>query len=190
MRGFLTVALIAFAGCQATIKEGHRPDGGHVSAPDAGDPGTMTDGSVTMIDAPVMMMTPELFLSGWETDYCAAAFMCQNTFPNNTGTTFQNAFGNSPTQCQSILNAYDNPTQVETDITAGKITWSATNAQTCLDQLKTFQYSCNSFWNPGANYPNACATSLVGHVGNGNSCGTDWDCAWTSYCNNGKCSAN
>ena len=187
MRLLATLAVLITSACA--------PIGEHVSRkPDANE-AKLDGGSV---DAPrhdaasgdAPGITPTWFLDNWETKYCAAAFACRNNYPNNTGQTFTQAFGQNATDCHAILSSFDMPATVEMQVTSGGITWNQTSAQTCIS---SFGYTCNAFWTNGPTYTgSSCPSALVGTVQNGGNCLTSWQCQnWTSYCdtNTHQCTA-
>src|SRR5258706_4312697 len=179
MRALLTFVLLAATACEPVLHNQHKPDAGvdGYSFPDAMDP--TGDGSVVPDGG--VAYTPTTFLVQWEVKSCAAAFACKNNFPNNTGATFTQTFGQDQTQCKSIMATYDNAAVVEMDITAGKIHWNAPSGQTCIT---SFAYQCNNYWNNGPTFTGtSCSNTLVGTVSDNNFCTTDWECqSWTSYC--------
>src|SRR5262245_46272381 len=133
MQALLTLALLV-AACDSLHHSRSNPDAGY-QFPDGGD--VRMSGSDGMPS-----MTPTAFLDQWETKYCATAFMCKNNYPNNTGQTFTQAFGQSATECHAIMSSYDMAMSVEQYVTQGSITWNASSAQTCIS---SFGYStCNS----------------------------------------------
>jgi len=171
------------------------PIGEHVSRkPDANE-GKLNAGVVDAsrrdaAPADANPFTPTWFLDNWVTKYCAAAFACKNNYPNNTGQTFTQAFGQNTTDCHAILNSFDMPATVEMQVTQGQIQWNQTSAQTCIS---SFAYTCNNFWNNGPTYTgSSCPSALIGSVQNGGNCTTSWQCQnWTSYCdtNTHQCTA-
>jgi len=135
-------------------------------------------------DAPPLdatAITPSWFLDNWETKYCAAAFACKNNYPNNTGQTFTQAYGQNTSDCHAILSSYDMPATVEMQVTSGVIQWNLTSAQTCIS---SFGYTCNAFWNNGPTFTGtSCPNALVGTVPDGGNCLNTWQCQnWTSWC--------
>ena len=71
-------------------------------------------------------------------------------------------------------------------IVAGKITFNPADAASCIAGI-TFG-TCTEFWQTGGNFPQACATALVGTVADGGACVTHIDCTNpSSYCEGAKC---
>jgi hypothetical protein len=126
-------------------------------------------------------ITATQFLSQMATKFCDQAFMCKANFPTDAGVTFAEAFGASSSACVSMAAAYDMPTVVEQQITAGKIKFNGADAATCVAGL-TFP-ACTTFWTAGPNGPAACDTAMQGTVADGAACLVDYECTGeTSYC--------
>jgi len=191
VRRFVTLGVLVAACAPVGGGEGpgKKPDANMSMPVDAAGSGS---GSGADAGTDANLITPSWFLDNWETKYCAAAFACRNNYPNNTGQTFTEAFGQNINDCHAILASYDMPATVEMQVTQGVITFSPASAQTCIS---SFAYTCNNqdFWNNGPTYTgNSCPTALVGTVQNGGNCLNSWQCQnWTSYCDAGthKCTA-
>lgn len=131
-------------------------------------------------------ITATQFLSQIATKFCDQAFMCQATFPTDAGVTFAEAFGASAQECVSDSAAYDMPTVVEQQITAGKIKFDGVAAAACVAGLMF--PACTTFWTDGPSAPAACATAMQGTVADGGACLVDYECtSETSYCEAQKC---
>ena len=126
-------------------------------------------------------MTATSFLASMAQKFCDEAFLCKANFPTTSGTTFDQAFGASSAACVSDSAAYDMPSVVESEITAGKIKFSATDAAACVAGI-TFP-ACTTYWTAGPMAPPACSTALVGTIADGAACLVDYDCSNVqSYC--------
>ncbi len=126
-------------------------------------------------------MTATKFLEQMNMKFCAEAFTCKASFPTNSGTTFDQEFGASQQACASDGLAADDPAGVEMQISAGKISFNATDAAACVSGI-AFS-SCDAFWNGTDAFPSACATALVGKVADGGACVTHLECSGeASYC--------
>ena len=121
------------------------------------------------------------FLSQLATKFCDGAFMCKANFPTDAGVTFAEAFGSSTSECVSMAAAYDMPSVVEQQITAGKIKFDGAAAAACV---AGFSFpACNTFWTAGPNAPAACETAMQGTVADGAACLVDYECSGAqSYC--------
>jgi hypothetical protein len=133
--------------------------------------GTGTGGSITATQ----------FLAQMSQKFCDEAFTCKTSFPTDAGVTFADAFGASSQECVSSATAYDMPSVVEQQITAGKIKFNGADAATCVSGL-TFP-ACTEFWQNGPNAPAACDTAMQGTVADGAACLVDYECSNAqSYC--------
>jgi len=168
MRMSSLLAAMALTACTGEKPHNPTPDGGGVS--DSG-----TDG-----------ITPQAFIEQFVTAQCAHAFSCMAQYPTTTGTTFADDWGTSQSDCLTTDDDYVARDQIAAAITAGKITWNATSAVTCLGNL-AFPASCVDFFTT-YNYPDICYDALSGNVADGGDCITDWECSGdTSDCTSGKC---
>ena len=147
------------------------------------------DDTMTATDAAVDAITP-LTPAGYAVEYadalCTKAFACRDSFPTGTGLTFEQVFGVDTTACKAKL-----PTaaQLEASVTAGRITFMATAAMTCLTELDGFD--CPTFWNGATNnsFSTACDQATAGQVGVGGSCTIDLDCTSDDCATNNTCGA-
>jgi hypothetical protein len=118
---------------------------------------------------------------------CDHAFTCRAEFPDNTGTTFEEAIGNVPADCYADANAFYMPAAVDASITAGRITYDAIAAASCLAGI-TFPAACSQYWQDGPSFPMSCDVSFVGTIPDGGTCTIDFDCTGvTSICSSGRC---
>ena len=106
--------------------------------------------------------------------FCDQAFTCMANFPTDQGVTFEQAFGASAMQCYADSEMYNMPAAVEAAITAGKITFSGSDAAACVNGI-TFP-ACATYWTDGPNMPAACGSALVGNVADGGDCTVDYEC--------------
>jgi hypothetical protein len=126
-------------------------------------------------------MTASKFLEEINKKFCDQSFTCKSSFPTDWGITFDEAFGTSASACYAQAAQDIPPAQVESQIAAGKITFNANDASTCLAGI-TFG-TCNEFWQQGPQMPAACETVLLGTVADGGACVTHIDCTnFYSYC--------
>jgi hypothetical protein len=125
-------------------------------------------------------MTASRFLEEINKKFCDEAFTCRSSFPMEKGT-FDEAFGSSQTACYAQANEDFSGAQIDAQVAAGKITFNAAAATTCLAGI--MYGTCEQFWQEGPQEPGECDTVLVGTVANGGACVTSFDCAnATSYC--------
>lgn len=126
-------------------------------------------------------MTATKFLEQINMKFCDEAFTCKASFPTDAGVTFEQEFGASQQACYSEGLAYYDPQAVEMQISAGKISFNATDAAACISGI-AFS-TCDSFWNGTDQFPSACSTALVGKVADGAACISHFECSsQASYC--------
>jgi hypothetical protein len=150
------------AGCGAQIANG--ADGG-------GGPGGKGDGT---------SLTPSAFLTKLGDNECDEAFMCRASFPSNGNQHFEDEWGSTTDECYAGAADYFKPADVEASVAAGKITFDASAAKSCLSGID--YGSCSQFWKQGPQYPAACSTALVGTITEGGDCSNDFECAGDDVC--------
>ena len=158
---------------------GSDPSGGSGSDPSgSGSDPSGGSGSITSATA---------FLAAMDQGDCQEAFKCMSSFvAEGSGDTFAGDFGTSESDCESLFAGDEMRPQVETEITAGKITFDASAASACVAGI-TYP-ACATYWTDGATYPTACDTALVGTIADGGACVVDFDCSnIESICNAGTC---
>ena len=128
-------------------------------------------------------MTATQYLHARNVKMCDAEFACRPQYPADpNGPTFAQMYGSTVTDCYAFSDNADQPTAVETEITANHISYSATMASQCVTGI-SFPSDCASFWTNGAIYPASCASALRGLVADGDACVVDYDCLnGDSYC--------
>lgn len=138
-------------------------------------------GTGTGTGTPTGSMTATKFLEQINMKICDEAFMCKASFPTSQGGTFAEAFGSSVQACYSDGLASYEPSLVEQQITAGKITFNANDASACISGIAFT--SCTGFWNATDDLPAACDNAIVGKVADGGACVTHLECSGEmSYC--------
>ena len=131
-------------------------------------------------------MTPQEFVKQLATQECAHAYTCMAQYPATATDTFADNYGTDQQNCVQQDSNYASRDTIAADIAAGKITYDATAAVTCLSNLE-FPASCTDFFSTWT-YPSACDDALSGNVADGGACTTDWDCSGdNSVCTNLKC---
>ena len=126
--------LLLLAGCSAQLG-GPDPSGGGSGKGDgdgSGGGGGGGGGSGSGSGSGAMPLVASDFLGQLGVVQCDHAFTCRAEFPDNTGTTFEDAIGNVPADCYADANAFYMPAAVDASITAGRITYDATAAASCL----------------------------------------------------------
>jgi len=177
------LAFVLVAGCVASAPTANPPpvqddppaDPTPTPAPSTGS------GSGSGSAAPTPL-TATTFLHARNVKLCDEEFACRSTYPATGGTTFEQMYGATVTDCYAFADAADQPSAVESEITASHITFSASLAATCVAGI-AFPASCDLFWQNGATYPSECSAALRGLVADGDPCVTDYDCLNDdSYC--------
>jgi hypothetical protein len=126
-------------------------------------------------------MTATQFLAAMDQKECTEAFSCQSSYPTTSGVTFADEWGASEPACESESAMYEMPSQVEAEISAGKIMFDGNAAAACVAGV-AFS-SCSDFWTNGGTFPAACDSVMVGTIADGGACVFDYDCATaTSIC--------
>jgi hypothetical protein len=110
--------------------------------------------------------------------HCEQAFGCRASYPTDRGA-FETTWGASVEACEANLIAAWNPTEVETEIAKGRITYDGTAAVSCLEGV-TFA-ACPDYWNRGIEWAESCYHVVVGTVPVGGACANDYSCT-TFYC--------
>ncbi len=95
--------------------------------------------------------------------------------PDGSVDKFAGDFGTSVTDCESLQSRNDMPSVVQSEIQAGKITFSGTAAAQCLSG--TTYPACATYWSAGPTYATACDSVFVGSVADGAACVVDEDCS-------------
>lgn len=118
---------------------------------------------------------------------CEKAFDCMASYDPamNNNTPFASAYGASVDDCVAQTNALimqflgaDYFTKLDASVSAGRITYNASDAQTCLDAGSA--QTCDQFFGQnGATYtpPAACDNAIKGTVATGGTCTIEDDCA-------------
>lgn len=113
---------------------------------------------------------------------CQKAFQCMSSYPSNAGTSFQQQYGTSESDCENRFGALADASAIQASVDAGRIKYSSANAQTCLDAYSSM--TCTQFWNGGGTVPAECNMIFSGSVADGGKCTLDEDCAnSSSICN-------
>src|SRR5579883_3485695 len=91
-----------------------------------------------------------------ETQDCGEAFNCMSSFtPSTPGETFTGDFGASVSACVTIESNNDMPSMCETEVMAGRMSFSATIATQCVQQTVE-PATCADYWSAGPTIPDAC----------------------------------
>jgi hypothetical protein len=143
--------------------------GGSGSGSGGGTPGTSTVASV---------------LDKMDRADCDSAFACKATFVAGNGPTHEQIFGANAAACYTKLaTEYYNATDVQTKMAAGKIAFIAASGDTCISGITAAPApNCNTLWQTGPGFPNACYDAISGKVATGATCDIDWECAPNAYC--------
>ncbi len=122
-----------------------------------------------------MPLTATGFLGRIGHQYCDESFRCKATYP--TGATgFAQDFGATAADCYTGLDNYYMPSLVEQGIAAGRVLYTETAAQMCLDGI-TYPTDCATFWTTDPVFPVVCNLALVGKIPDGGACVSIFDCA-------------
>jgi hypothetical protein len=119
---------------------------------------------------------------------CTKAFECMASYPTG-GTPFASQYGASVSECEMKNSALITAVvaSYNASITAGRISYNGTDAQSCLDATKG--ETCPQYWGTDTTFvePASCKTAFKGTVADGGTCTIDQDCAATgSGCNTAK----
>jgi hypothetical protein len=121
-------------------------------------------------------MTATQYLHARGAKLCDEEFACRSSYPVTPGgLTFEQTYGATATDCYAFTDARDQPSAVESEITAGHISYFAPLAASCAAGI-TFPADCTTFWQSGAIYPSSCSGAMRGLVADGDPCTTDYDC--------------
>jgi hypothetical protein len=147
--------------------------------PDAGSAGVTGPA-----DAAPGVTTATSFIAQYGDKQCDEAFACESSDPAGASD-FATNWGTSVANCYADAQTFFNPTKIERDILAGRVTFDPIAAAECLAGI-VFG-TCANFWQTFGTYPDACNTALVGSVAVGGGCVSDFECQ-TLYCNaSAKC---
>lgn len=127
------------------------------------------------------------FLTQFGDVYCGTAFECEPSFPTNLGVTHEDVFGADIAACKSRLITSD---QLQASVDAGRVTFNATAAGTCISKLDAFD--CPGFWTALTStngFPAECDAATVGTVQTGGTCTINLDCVSVSCSTGGTCNA-
>lgn len=107
--------------------------------------------------------------------HCRQAFGCRDSFPAaERGYPFEAEWGASEPACEALLIADWNPTQVETEIAKGRITYDGAAAVSCLQGVAFA--ACPEYWRVGIDWAESCYYVVVGMVQTGGTCENDYSC--------------
>ena len=162
-------AATAVVGCGVSVTSNHdqRSDGG----PDAG-----------IIDSGVS--TAQAFVVAYRGNSCTAAFQCAGAYPG-THTAFDEHYGSSLTDCNSIVTTLASTVQGEVDV--GHIVFSPADATSCIRTL--VDGDCETFWDNSGPTGAGCSEALIGTETKGEKCVTEYDCITPLVCDaNATCS--
>lgn len=178
------LALVLVAGCVGVTPPTPPPPADPPPADPTPTPAPVGSGSGSGSAAPVAL-TATTFLHARNVKLCDEEFACRASYPATNGVSFEQMYGGTVADCYSYADAADQPSAVESEITANHITFSATLAQTCVSGI-AFPATCDLFWQSGATYPSECSGALRGLVADGDPCVVDYDCLNSdSYCPQG-----
>jgi hypothetical protein len=162
---FLTLLASTLAACMA----GAAPEDDMPSGDDAtGDDGTGDDG-------PSDGTGPSGFITAFAQSECMEAHACRSSFPTDAGVTFEEIFGTSEAQCESLALEYYQPDAVRDAVNAGTILFDRNAATACLADLNWG--TCDQYWNGQSPLPAACGQALVGTIADGGACMIDLECS-------------
>ncbi len=163
----LFLATAALAGCAAEAPTGGGGGGGGGDVNGGGGGGGGGGGA-----------TATQVLSKFGTVECDQAFACKASFPADAGVTFEQAFGATTAACYADAADYYDATAVEASITAGKITFDAAAASSCISGLSGLAAPvCTAYWDAGPAFPDACGGVFAGKIADGATCTNDFECS-------------
>ena len=172
MRELLLSSVVVVAGCGFTAPT-------REPSPDRPD---------ASIDAPPgSPLTPDTFITQLISAECQKAFTCQPEYPLNAQKSFAYEWGSSMNDCLTTDSDYKDISAITAAITVGRITWDPASAAVCLLD-PAFPASCATFFLDTYDWAASCYTALSGHVADGASCTTGWECSRQSPCRQGTCS--
>jgi hypothetical protein len=179
----LVVVVVAGCGFTAPTREPgpDQPDASAVVGPDASAPDPSIDAP------PGAPLTPDTYITKLISAECQKAFTCQPEYPPDAQQSFAYAWGSSMNDCVTTDEDYKNIPAISAAVAAGRITWDPASAAVCLLD-PAFPASCATFFQDTYDWADSCYTALAGHVADGASCTTGWECSRHSMCRQGKCS--
>jgi len=125
------------------------------------------------------------FLAALVNAECEQAFACKSTFPATSEVSFDDLFGTDEGSCRSTLADYYDNAAISAAIKAGHIAYDGKDGASCVNGLSA--PDCESYWQYGLDYPDACFTALTGQVDEGGDCTIDFECAGEMYCDAATC---
>jgi hypothetical protein len=136
-------------------------------------------------DGPSDGSGPAGFVTSFAQAECAEAHECRASFPTDAGVTFEQVFGATLAECETIALAYYDPDAVRMAVQNGTIEYDRDAAQDCLQNLTWG--TCTQFWGGQSPLPASCGMALVGTVANGGACVVDFECSSDdSWCGEGS----
>jgi hypothetical protein len=176
MRPFVLCALLVGCGFEA-------PSSSPEATVDAA-PQPVTDDASS--DATATAMTSSIFMERLITLECIAAFACKAQYPTDAHRSFAVAWGTDLDDCIVTDVDYLQRAKIEAAITGGTITWDPALAEACL-AAPGIPSSCSQLFADHYDWADACYAALLGHIADGGTCTTDWECALGSICRNAVC---
>src|SRR5512140_676447 len=143
------LVLVLVAGCVGTTPPTPPPQDDPAPPVDPTPTPTPSSGSGSGSAAPVAL-TATTYLHARNVKLCDEEFACRSSYPTAAGTTFEQMYGATVTDCYAFADAADQPSAVESEISANHISFSATLAATCVAGI-AFPATCDLFWQNGAN---------------------------------------
>ena len=172
IRKVFTLTLLTLGACMAGAPpddEGDDSSGGGDDSSGGGDDGTGSG------------FGPREFLVQFASAECSFAHGCKAEFPADAGITFEQAFGASVTECESLSAEYYQPEAVRDAVNAGTITYDRAAAEACIAQLNFG--TCAQYFGGTVDIPAPCYDALVGTVADGGACTVDFECTGAeSWC--------
>lgn len=166
MRIATSIALL-LVGCTASLEEVSDP------RPPAGGGGSAGSGS----GSGTSTMTATAYFSEIADVDCERAFDCKSSYPEMG---FDSTFGLTEQDCIARLLVAWSPGAVEADISAGRIAYNGTAAETCVQETE-FRVACTEFWATGPRWDPKCYEVLQPKVAVGGACLSDYACT-TGLC--------
>ena len=180
MRPLVVCAVLAACGFEAPRQAPADPE---VDAATSADP-TPTPS----IDAPAPpALTARQFIEDLVRLECVKAFACKPQYPASARRSFADAWGTDLNDCVVTDTNYLARDKIDSSIAAGRITFDPASAQACLAD-PGIPSSCATFFEYRYEWSAVCFVGLAGHVADGASCTTSWECGPTSDCHGGTCS--
>jgi hypothetical protein len=150
-------------------------DGDGDGGGDDGDTGGPTGGSGSVDEAYSAIAAFE----------CAQAFACQAQWDEASfGDSFENVWGADEATCTQEGESFYDAASIDQGIANGTILFDAAAAAECISALQAAAApSCDTFWDTGPAYPDACNAMITGTVAENGACTSDYECADLSmYC--------